>query len=380
MKIVYCITNLSLMRGIERGTIVRANAISQIAGNQVWICVSDDDGPPCIPLVAGVKLVDLDINYNDYGYGLRVLRKKRKLHRERLQSFLNEVCPDIVVSVGHHERNFLPFLKLDCHPVLVKELRMEKHFRQKLAKNWKGRQIAKLIDLYEYNIVAPRYDAFVVLTEEEKERNWKNNPKVVVMHNCLIQQIEKKSDCTQKLAIALGTFTVQKNFLGLVRIWQEVNRRHPDWRLEIWGDGEERAAVERDIKALGLEEKVSLMGYTKEPLQQMSRASIYLLTSIYEGMPNVLMEAMSEGLASVSYTCPTGPRDLIDDGRTGFLVEMGDEKTFAERVCQLIEQPELRCAMGQAALKASEDYQPAPIIERWMQLFQRLVAEKGKKK
>lgn len=76
MKIVYCITNLSLMRGIERGTIVRANAISQIADNQVWICVTDDDGPPCIPLGEGVKLVDLDINYNDYGYGLRVLRKK----------------------------------------------------------------------------------------------------------------------------------------------------------------------------------------------------------------------------------------------------------------------------------------------------------------
>ena len=89
---------------------------------------------------------------------------------------------------------------------------------------------------------------------------------------------------------------------------------------------------------------------------KMKEASIYVLSSVFEGFPLVLIEAMSVGLPVVSYSCPTGPKDIVEDGKNGFLVPVNDEMKMAEKICTLIEDENLRKMMGKEAFLSSKKY------------------------
>ncbi len=380
MKIVYCIDSVCRVGGMEIVTIVKANALAKIAGNEVWIVVTDAQSAPIRPL-EGIHLVDLGVNYFTEYYGLTGYYKKNRLHKERLEKVLNDIKPDVVVATGQSEKNFLPSLQLVSKPLLIREMHIEKFYRlREKARNVKERISRWLSQQYEYRWKIKGYDYIVVLTEEEKERNWKGWKNVSVMPNPITSVCDVKSTCEAKTAIAVGRLVEQKDFASLIRIWGKVTEKHPDWRLEIWGKGELEAALRQQIEESGLEGKVCLMGYTAEALQKMSQASLYLLTSMFEGFGLVLIEAMSVGLPLVSYMCPTGPKTIIEDGQNGYLVAVGDEKTFAERVCQLIEDEPLRKQMGQAGLKESEKYRIEDIAQRWMQLFRELLAKKSSRR
>ena len=380
MRIVYCTDSVCILGGVEIVTIVKANALAKIAGNEVWIVVADAQSAPIRPL-EGIHLVDLGVNYLTEYYGLTGYYKKNRLHKERLEKVLNDIKPDVVVATGKNEKNFLPSLQLVSKPLLIREMHIEKFYRlREKARNVKERSSRWLSQQYEYRWKIKGYDYIVVLTEEEKERNWKCWKNVSVMPNPITSVCDVKSTCEAKTAIAVGRLAEEKDFASLIRIWGKVTEKHPDWRLEIWGKGELEAALRQQIEESGLEGKVCLMGYTAEALQKMSQASLYLLTSMFEGFGLVLIEAMSVGLPLVSYMCPTGPKTIIEDGQNGYLVAVGDEKTFAERVCQLIEDEPLRKQMGQAGLKESEKYRIEDIAQRWMQLFRELLAKKSSRR
>ena len=171
----------------------------------------------------------------------------------------------------------------------------------------------------------------------------------------------------------MGRLFRQKNFISLIRIFRIVIDRHPDWELYIYGEGEERENLQNEINRLGLDKKVLLNGRTEDVGQALQGASIFALSSIYEGLPNVVIEAMSFGLPVVAYKCPTGPKDMLTDGCDGFLVDNGNEQVFADRICKLIESENLRKEMGANALAASKRYSPDLVIGEWMTLFRNLV-------
>ena len=148
--------------------------------------------------------------------------------------------------------------------------------------------------------------------------------------------------------------------------------KHPSWRLKIYGSGEERSMLETLICELGLEDEVELAGFTNDIKAGFSKASAAVYTSIYEGFPLSIIEAMECGLPVVSYSCPCGPKDIIEDGKDGFLVEVNDEKALAEKICQLIEDEVLRKNMGMEARKKAGKYHVDIITRKWMTLFKEL--------
>ncbi len=377
MKIVYCINSVSLLGGMEKVTLVKANALAKIPGNEVWIVITDVIGDPLIPL-EGVHLVNLDVRYYDQNVGFLDLFRKRQLHKKRLTECLNSIMPDIVISTGKDEKSFIPSLHLKSKPVVVREMHLAKHYLSIIAENWKWKILAWGREIYDYHWKIKGYDCIVLLTEEDRQNNWRGWSNVSVIPNPITATYEKKSNCTAHTAIAIGRLTEQKDFSALIRIWKKVVERYPDWQLEIWGKGEMEMALRQQIEELRLKDKVLLKGFTSETLQKMSLASMYLLSSKYEGLPLVMVEAMSVGLPAVSYMCPTGPKDILDDGKTGFLIPNGNEDAFVEKVCKLIEDEELRQKMGQKALKESEKYRIERIIQRWMELFQQLLVRKRK--
>jgi glycosyltransferase involved in cell wall biosynthesis len=113
-------------------------------------------------------------------------------------------------------------------------------------------------------------------------------------------------------------------------------------KLAIIGDGEERAALESLVRELGLTDRVMLLGFQENPWRYMARADLFVLSSLTEGMPNVIGEAMALGLPVVATDCSPGVREYLDDGRAGLLVPPGDPRALARGIEQLLSDDPLR--------------------------------------
>ena len=382
MKIVYCTDSVCHAGGIQRITVAKANALADIEGNEVWIVVTDNKRPkPVLPISGKVHLVDLDVNYfeDDWKSRLHVLKGifvKRREHKRKLQQFLNTISPDIVISTGTSEKNFIPRMKVASHPSFVREIHCTSNYRQLAANGWFEKLSAWAGDIIDYHYYIREYDKIVVLTDEDKQLHWKKNDKVEVIPNPLTTEHNKRSTLKNKTVITAGRLTAPKNFASLISTWKIVNKHHPDWKLEIWGEGNLRNELRQQIENLQLKDSANLMGYTDDIISKFAEASIFVCTSQFEGFGLVIVEAMSCGLPVVSYSCPCGPKDIITDGTDGFLVSIGDEQKMAERINYLIEHLDSRLKMGQAALDKSKQYSTDVITSKWMELFDSILIKK----
>jgi len=158
---------------MEMVTIVKANALAKIAGNEVWIVVTDAKSVQIRPL-EGVHLIDFGVNYYTDYYGLKGFYKKQRLHKVHLEKLLNEIRPDVVVATAKHEKNFFSSLRLPSKPFLIREMHSEKHYCKKIKNITLRQKVSDWIATqYDYHWKIKAYDYIVVLTEEDKEQNWK---------------------------------------------------------------------------------------------------------------------------------------------------------------------------------------------------------------
>ena len=329
---------------------------------------------PVLPIDEKVHLIDLDVNYfeDDWKSKWHVLKGifiKRKEHKKRLLVALNEIRPEIVISTGTSEKNFLPGIYVNSKPKFIREIHNTKNYRSLAATNKFSKLLAILGDMVDYNLYISRYHRIVVLTHEDKESNWKNNEKVVVIPNPLTAPCSSQSTLDHQTVIAVGRLVPQKNFSSLIDAWKLVASKHPEWTLEIWGEGALRNDLQQQINNLGLKQSVYLKGYTYDIQEKMLNASIFVLSSFFEGFGLVIVEAMSCGLPVVSYDCPCGPKDIITEGKDGFLVPVNDEEALAERINILIRNEYIRKQMAIQTLAKIEKYKVNNIITKWMDLF-----------
>jgi glycosyltransferase involved in cell wall biosynthesis len=184
-------------------------------------------------------------------------------------------------------------------------------------------------------------------------------------------------DLATKTLIAAGRLTSQKGFDFLIPAFAKVADQHPDWTLKICGKGKDRDALKQMIAELGLKGRVKLAGPAQDMGAAFAEASIFVLSSRYEGFPLILIEAMSKGLAVVSFDCPTGPSDIIDDHRNGILVPHKDIDALAEGMRQLMADEQLRRSVAAAATETAREYEIESIGPRWVELFESLTASRN---
>ena len=222
----------------------------------------------------------------------------------------------------------------------------------------------------------PRLDAVAVLTsgdQRDYERLLAGAPtRVVPIPNAVPELGDFTARLDAKVVVAVGRLTMQKGFDRLIPAFRQVADRHPDWQLRIFGNGEKHKALRRQIAEEGLKGVVHLKGKTTKVGRELSRSSIYALSSRFEGFGIVLVEAMSVGLPPVSFDCPRGPSDIIDHGTDGLLVPDGDVDGLADAISTLIEDPGRRYKMGAAAREKAQRYSLDLIGPQWEDLFRDL--------
>jgi len=173
----------------------------------------------------------------------------------------------------------------------------------------------------------------------------------------------------EHVVLAAGRMTDAKGFDLLIEAFAPVAAGHPDWRLRIRGSGHEQEALEGLIAERGLESQVELLPPTPSLGQEMASAAVYALSSRLEGFGMVVVEAMSKGMAVVAFDCPTGPGEIITDGRDGIVVAPEDVHGLSEALRRVIEDEELRRRLGAAALDTARDYDIEAIGQRWEALL-----------
>jgi glycosyltransferase involved in cell wall biosynthesis len=138
-----------------------------------------------------------------------------------------------------------------------------------------------------------------------------------------------ESDCP--VVLGVGRLSSQKDFVTLIRAFARVHERQPA-RLMILGEGEQRPQLENIVQELGLQKDVDLPGFVKNPYYYMGKAAVFVLSSLWEGLPNSLIEALACGCPVVSTDCPSGPREILDGGKYGHLVPVGDAEAMAQAI------------------------------------------------
>lgn len=378
IRVAYCIPSLDHSGGMERVLTTKANYLADNLGYDVSIIITDDKGSiPYFPLSEKILVVQLDVNIDNlwqYPFWKRfyLYWKKMRIYKLRLDKCLNQLKPDITISLLRREINFLNEIKDgsakvgEIHFGRYKYREANFRFLPGFVNKWiTNRWMAQLDQKVK------QLDRFVVLTHEDASY-WKGLSNLTVIPNPITIEQGAVSDCTSKRVIAVGRYTYQKGFDLLIKAWKIVHKKHPDWTLNIYGGGDNNAYQEL-VKTLSLNDTILCHGQVNDIREEYLKCSIFVLSSRFEGFGLVLAEAMSVGLASVSFTCPCGPRDIIHDGEDGILCKNGDIKSLAACICRLIEDEPLRKEMGRKAAQSIQRFTIDRIMQQWDLLFREIV-------
>lgn len=378
MKIFYLYTSLTTKGGADRILSVKANWLAAHGYDVTFVTDSQMGRTPIFPLDRGVRFIDLGINFElQYSYSLPVrfimYRKMIKKYQKKLSALLYKETPDIVITTLGREMDFLTSIK-DGSIKLG-----ESHIARQFTRNFHLLEQRGLI----YRIVAKywrrkqadavsKLDGLVLLTSRD-ERGWQNvTQKTFVIPNPLTFNTRAVSTCTNKRIISVGRLTEQKGYEYLLEAWRMIANKHSDWKLDIFGEGELKNELSSLIEHLGIGNTVKINPPTDSIDKEYANSSIYVMSSRFEGFGLVLTEAMECGLPCVSFDCPYGPREIIKNGEDGFLVDYLNVKELANTICKLIENDNLRKAMGLKAKNNVQRFNQDIVMQKWTSLFSQL--------
>jgi glycosyltransferase involved in cell wall biosynthesis len=195
--------------------------------------------------------------------------------------------------------------------------------------------------------------------------------KLSLIYNPIDPKIDmnKMYNAESKQIISVGRLSYQKNFQSAIRIAAQVFAKRPDWTWHIYGEGEEREQIIQLINDLNLQDKVILKGSVKNLYELYGNYSFLVMTSRYEGFPMSLLEAGASGLPLVSFDIQTGPNEIIEDGKTGYLIEEKNEELMVDRIITLIDSENLRSFMSENVKKSMSRFSIKTIRKQWFAML-----------
>lgn len=177
----------------------------------------------------------------------------------------------------------------------------------------------------------------------------------------------------EHLIVACGRLTEQKGFPHLIEAFARVRQITPAY-LWIVGEGKQRQYLENKIQQLGLTNCVRLLGFQNNPYKYMAAADVFVLSSLYEGFGNVVVEAMACGTPVVATDCPYGPKEIIENGVSGLLVPTADVEAISEAIIRVLTDQELKQKLSRNGKERSQDFNAQAIASAYGKLFLRVAS------
>ena len=329
-------------------------------GNEVYLA-TDTHTPFAYSLNDSVRLKPL--------YPVRFLEKSLFVRFFQLYASIREIAkdvrPDVIISFtyGINAKVLLATRGLRI-PVIACE---------RTTLNVRMSVINKIRRLY----IARLANCLTVQTQYDYDYLGKRFQKKVVMPNPLEFPIRYAKEIKEKIVLTVGAVDrwEDKGFGGLIELWSKLGKKFPDWRLQIAGGGNEfnMGCLRNLIDKFQAQDSVQLLGYRNDVCGLMYRSSVFVLASRQEGMPNCLIEAMSQGCACLSFDCIAGPREIITDGISGLLVADQNWQEMEMKLASVLGSAEMRERLATNALKEVERFSVERIVDKWENIFKNVV-------
>jgi len=274
-----------------------------------------------------------------------------------LAKIFQDEKPDIIIS-------FMIYTNI-LSTVAAKMARKKIIISERIAYDYYGSKILNIIRRFIYLLS----DAFVTQTFADM-KNYNFLKKAYVIYNPIEIKNRNTNTKKQNIILGVGRLDKQKGFDVLIKVFNEIQKNN--WKLVIAGDGDERKNLEKLIKNLQAT-NIELVGKKKDIFKWYEKASIFVLSSKKEGFPNVLIEAMSMGCAVVSFDCPYGPAEIIEDGVNGILVENQNQEKLKQAIEKLMSEENLRDRLSKEAIEVKEKYSLDKIVKEWENIIQGII-------
>ena len=351
-KIILVCESLKNRAGIERMTVDLANLLSD--EYEVMIVVIDPFSYDSCPFKINpkVKIVSLSTSFKKSlrNLNIPIIKALRKIFKSE--------HPKAVITVA------TPLVRLTapaCFGLGIKNVSWE-HFNI-----YAGSKMGTL-----FKIIAPWFVSNTVVLTEEDERDYRVNyaPRVITIPNFTTIGVNEPSKCENKVLLAVGRHAPQKGFDMLIRAWAKT--KATDWKLRIVGSGEDKEKNEQLAKDLGVWDKIEFVEAHPNIVQEFQNASCFVLSSRFEGLVLVLIEAKMMGLPCISFNCPNSPKEVIQDGKDGWLVPREDIEALAKEITlRLADIEALRKAGEEGRKDALKRYSPESVRKIWSELIEK---------
>lgn len=343
--------------GAERQIILLSNQLARL-GHDVTLCVLNENKSP-YTINEKVHVIDL---CNDEGNGRLRVWRRYKAFKKTVES----VRPDVIVNYNLQSAYFCLGISKKARGKVIYSERGDPY-----DKEYSG-LLGKVRDL-----TVAKMDGLVFQSEGARDffPN-KVKEKSVVIHNSVNVPQDKypMPEERDSRIVSVGRLHPQKNFPLLINAFARVASTFPDFKLDIYGDGDLRESLQSQIGSLGLTTRITLNKSRSNVWDCIRTASLFVLTSDYEGMPNALMEAMALGLPCIATDCrPGGARTLIDNGKNGYIVPLRNEEALAERICYMLSHYEEAKKIAREATSIKNSHSDEVIFEKWNNYLSNLV-------
>lgn len=285
---------------------------------------------------------------------------------KRLRKYLKERKIDILIACG---ALYYPISVLACKGIETKSVCWE-HSDPEGNNDHKGQYWARRFGIR-------RSDLNVVLTKRaldvfQEKYGADNTIQIYNPVDPAVFEAAGEYNPQSKKIISVGRLTYQKNFQVAVKVAASVLPQFPDWQWDIYGQGEDLEKLVKLAEEAGISSQMHFKGQVTDLYQRYKHYSIMVMTSRYEGFPMTLLEGLGNGLPLISFDIPTGPNEIIEDGKNGYLVHPFIAEEMEARLTALIEDDDLKYHMSNSSKQASNKFSQKEIVAKWIAVFQQI--------